>query len=307
MIEVESLSKRYGSVLAVDNISFQIEKGEIVGLLGPNGAGKTTTMKIITTFLPCTKGRVTVDGHDVFHDSLKIRQCIGYVPESNPLYLDMEVDHFLKFCAEVRGIEPKKRKQAVERVISECDIKGVTKKVIGHLSRGYRQRVGLAQALIHDPKILIMDEPTSGLDPNQIRDIINLINNLGQEKTVIHSTHILSEAEATSKRILIINQGKIVGQGTTRELMAQASGTTIYITAKGDDVQNRLEAADYVRDVTRIKDMDDGFIQYAMHAKAEDSIAERIFKLAVENNWILTELRTRTASLEDVFARLTRG
>ncbi|MBF0431989.1 MAG: ATP-binding cassette domain-containing protein [Fibrobacteria bacterium] len=307
MIKVDSLSKRYGRVLAVDNISFNIEKGEVVGLLGPNGAGKTTTMKMLTSFLPCTAGRITVDGLDVFGDSLKVRQRIGYLPENCPLYMDMEVEQFLKFCAEIRGIDSSKRKKAVDKMIAECDLKKVTHKIISHLSKGYRQRVGLAQAMIHDPDILIMDEPTSGLDPNQIRDILNLINNLGQQKTVIHSTHILTEAESTSKRILIINNGKIVGEGTPEQLSAQSAGTAVFAAIKGEDVQAKLEAVDFIKDVSKTKDADDGYVQYAMHGQSEDSIAEDVFKLAVTNGWVINELHTQKASLEDVFARLTRG
>ncbi len=307
MIQVDSLTKSYGRVLAVDNISFDIAKGEVVGLLGPNGAGKTTTMKILTTFMPATAGKAVVAGHDVFSESLKVREKIGYLPENCPLYLDLEVTNFLNFCAEVRGIEPSKRKKAVEKVISDCDLGKVTHKVIGHLSKGYRQRVGLAQALIHDPVLLILDEPTSGLDPNQIRDILALINSLGQEKTVIHSTHILSEAEHTSKRILIINNGKIVGEGTPAELMAQASGSTLYASIKGDNVRSKLESADFVKDLKVLNELDNGYIRYALHGTSSNTISENVFKMAVDNSWLITELQDKSASLEDVFARLTRG
>ena len=232
MIEVEGLTKRYGKTLAVDNISFHIRKGEVVGLLGPNGAGKTTTMKILTCFISATAGKAGINGFDTFDNPLKVREQIGYLPESCPLYQDSEVTGYLNFCAEVRGIEVSKRKAAVDRVVSDCDLGKVTHKVIGHLSKGYRQRVGLAQALLHNPPVLVLDEPTSGLDPNQIRDILKLIQNLGQEKTVIHSTHILSEVEATSDLVLIINNGRIVAQGTPRELMAKSSGTTVFLTVQ---------------------------------------------------------------------------
>src|SRR5688572_20508306 len=198
MIHVEGLTKQYGRSKAIDSISFHINKGEVVGLLGPNGAGKTTTMKILTCFISATAGRASIDGFDTFDDPLRVREQIGYLPESCPLYHDMDVATYLDFAAEVRGVAPAKRKAAVDKVISDCDLSKVTRKLIGHLSKGYRQRVGLAQALIHDPKVLILDEPTSGLDPNQIRDILRLISELGQEKTVIHSTHILGEVEATS-------------------------------------------------------------------------------------------------------------
>ncbi|HLP40808.1 MAG TPA: ATP-binding cassette domain-containing protein, partial [Fibrobacteria bacterium] len=210
MIQVEGLTKRYGRSLAIDNISFHINKGEVVGLLGPNGAGKSTTMKILTCFISATSGKASIDGFDTFDEPLKVRQQIGYLPESCPLYQDLDVRSYLEFAAEVRGVESTRRKAAVEKVISDCDLGKVTYKQIGHLSKGYRQRVGLAQDLIHEPKVLILDEPTSGLDPNQIRDILKLISDLGQERTVIHSTHILSEVEATSDRVLIINNGQIV-------------------------------------------------------------------------------------------------
>ncbi len=307
MIEVNNLSKRYGQFLALDDISFTIEKGEVVGLLGPNGAGKTTCMKIITCFMPATAGRVSLAGHDIFQSPLLIKQKIGYLPENCPLYLDMEVESFLKFCAEVRGIEPGSRKGAVERVISNCALGTVTKKVIGHLSKGYRQRVGLAQALIHNPDILILDEPTSGLDPNQIRDIIHLINDLGKEKTVIHSTHILSEVEETSNRVLIINQGRIVAKGSPAELMSQSSGTTVYAGLQGEGVEARLKEADFVKDVSKLNDGANGFERYAIHGKDDNAVSQDLFKFAVSNNWVMNELNTKTASLEDVFSRLTRG
>ncbi len=306
MIKVESLTKRYGRVLAVDDISFEIQKGEVVGLLGPNGAGKSTTMKIMTTFLPATAGKVSIAGHDVFEESLKVRQSIGYLPENCPLYLDMEVEQYLNFTAEIRGLEADARKKAVSRVVSDCSLGKVISKLIGHLSKGYRQRVGLAQALLHNPNILILDEPTSGLDPNQIRDILKLIHDLGQEKTVIHSTHILTEVESTSSRVLIINNGKIVGQGTPKELMAQASGTTIYINVKGEGIKDKLSQTPFVKDSTLIKE-ESGFSQFAVHGEDEENLAENLFKLSVDNSWVLKELRTETASLDDVFARLTKA
>lgn len=307
MIQVEGLTKRYGQSLAVDNISFHIKKGEVVGLLGPNGAGKTTTMKILTCFISATSGKARVHGHDTFDEPLKVREQIGYLPESCPLYHDMDVETYLNFAAEIRGIPVTKRKGAVERVISDCDLRKVTHKLIGHLSKGYRQRVGLAQALIHDPAILILDEPTSGLDPNQIRDILSLINNLGQEKTVIHSTHILSEVETTSDRVLIINNGSIVAQGTPQELMARSSGTTVYLTVKGNEVQSQLATAPFIKNVEKISDTKDGFLRLTIQAADQKDVAVDIFKLAVEKGWLVSELKTETASLEDVFTKLTRG
>ncbi|MEO6095461.1 MAG: ATP-binding cassette domain-containing protein [Fibrobacteria bacterium] len=307
MIHVEGLTKRYGQSLAIDNISFHINKGEVVGLLGPNGAGKTTTMKILTCFISATAGRASINGHDTFDSPLQVKEQIGYLPESCPLYHDMDVGAYLAFSAEVRGIPSGKRKSAVERVISDCDLGKVHNKLIGHLSKGYRQRVGLAQALIHDPAVLILDEPTSGLDPNQIRDILSLINNLGQEKTVIHSTHILSEVETTSDRVLIINNGHIVAQGTPRELMSRSSGTTVYVTLKGADAQVQLSEASFVRKAEKISDARDGFIRLAVQGADQRDVALDVYKMAVEKNWLVSELKAETASLEDVFAKLTRG
>ena len=307
MIHVEGLTKRYGPSTAIDNISFHINRGEVVGLLGPNGAGKTTTMKILTCFISATAGKASINGHDTFDQPLKVKEQIGYLPESCPLYHDMDVTTYLAFSAEVRGVAPDKRERAVEKVISDCDLGKVTHKLIGHLSKGYRQRVGLAQALIHDPAVLILDEPTSGLDPNQIRDILSLINNLGQEKTVIHSTHILSEVETTSDRVLIINNGHIVAQGTPKELMARSSGTTVYVTVKGSDVQGQLAATPFVKKAEKISDARDGFVRLAVQGADQRDVSLDLFKLAVEKDWLVSELKAETASLEDVFAKLTRG
>jgi ABC-2 type transport system ATP-binding protein len=307
MIEVNGLTKRYGRALAVDNISFSIKKGEVVGLLGPNGAGKTTTMKMLTCFISASSGQASIAGFDTFDNPLEVRKQIGYLPESCPLYLDMDVTGYLNFCAEVRGIPANQRPAAVDRVVQSCDLGKVTGKLIGHLSKGYRQRVGLAQALIHDPAVLILDEPTSGLDPNQIRDILRLIGSLGKEKTVIHSTHILSEVQATSDRVLIINNGRIVAQGTPTELVARASGTTVFLSVKGDGAMTGIEGADFVKKVEKVSEAADGFHRLAVIGKENQDISLQLYQLAVQKNWLLRELRFETASLEDVFAKLTRG
>jgi ABC-2 type transport system ATP-binding protein len=307
MIHVEGLTKRYGSALAIENISFDIHKGEVVGLLGPNGAGKTTTMKILTCFISATSGRASINGFDTFDEPLRVKEQVGYLPESCPLYHDMDVTTYLDFAAEARGVAADKRKRAVEKAISDCDLGKVTQKLIGHLSKGYRQRVGLAQALIHDPAVLILDEPTSGLDPNQIRDILKLIGSLGDEKTVIHSTHILSEVEATSDRVLIINNGHIVAQGTPQELMARSSGTTVYLTVKGQDVQSQLSGTPFVKKAERLGEAGNGFQRLAVQGAEGRDVSLDVFKLAVQKDWLVSELRAETASLEDVFAKLTRG
>ncbi len=311
MIEVEGLTKRYGGNPAVNDISFRIRKGEVVGLLGPNGAGKTTTMKMLTCYISATSGRASINGFDTFDHPLKVREQIGYLPESCPLYHDADVVTHLRFCADVRGLGTRERKAAIDRVVADCALEEVRYKAIGHLSKGYRQRVGLAQALLHNPPVLILDEPTSGLDPNQIRDILKLITSLGQEHTVIHSTHILSEVEATSDRVLIINRGRIVAQGTPRELVARGSGPVVYITVRAADaaaVQAGISAAPFAETVEIAPHAGEpsGSARVAVHGRAGADIAADLFRFAVEKGWTLSELRTETASLEEVFATLTR-
>jgi ABC-2 type transport system ATP-binding protein len=311
MIEVEGLSKRYGRNLAVDDISFRIRKGEVVGLLGPNGAGKTTTMKILTCYISASAGRASINGFDTFDQPLKVREQIGYLPESCPLYQDSDVTTYLDFCAEVRGIAPKQRRAAVDRVVSDCALGEVRFKTIGHLSKGYRQRVGLAQALLHNPPVLILDEPTSGLDPNQIRDILRLITNLGQERPVIHSTHILSEVEATSDRVLIINRGRIVAQGTPRELIAQGSGPVVFVSLHGEHCLAHIAAAPFVESAEAVAlpesaALPGGFTRVAVRGREGRDVSVELYNLAVEKGWTLSELRAETAKLEEVFSNLTR-
>jgi ABC-2 type transport system ATP-binding protein len=305
MIQVEGLSKRYGATLAVDDVSFEVGKGEVVGLLGPNGAGKTTTMKILTCYISATAGRASINGFDTFDEPLKVREQIGYLPESCPLYHDMDVTAFLEFCAEIRGIPGSTRKSAVERVISDCDLGAVRRKRIGHLSKGYRQRVGIAQALIHNPPVLILDEPTSGLDPNQIRDILSLITNLGQERTVIHSTHILSEVEATSGRVLIINHGRIVAQGAPRDLIARGSRVTVHLTVKAPDALAQIAAAGFTATAAPVPGRGE-LTRLSVQADDGRDISQELYRLAVDKNWEVSELRAESAKLEEVFANLTR-
>jgi ABC-2 type transport system ATP-binding protein len=226
MITAENLTKNFGDFRAINDISFTINRGEIVGLLGPNGAGKTTTLRILTCFFNPTLGRVKYDNLDVVEDSLKIRQKIGFLPENNPLYEDLKVKEYLTYAAEMHGLSKNKLKEAVTKVMDTCGLKDRANQEIGTLSKGYKQRVGLAQALIHDPEVLIMDEPTEGLDPNQRIEIRDLIKKIGSQKTVILSSHVLSEVEATCNRVLIINQGKIVASGTPDELKLQSARQT---------------------------------------------------------------------------------
>lgn len=235
-IVIENLSKKYGAQRAVDNISFNVKTGEILGFLGPNGAGKTTTMKMITNYISIGEGEISIGGKSIKDDPDELKKHIGYLPENNPLYLDMPVIDYLEFCASLQGVEKSRVQERIREMVNKCGLNAEKHKKIGELSKGYRQRVGLAQAMIHDPAILILDEPTTGLDPNQIVEIRKLIRDLGKEKTVILSTHILPEVEATCDRILIINKGKIVADGTSETLRAQAQGQEVL------KVKSRMEA-----------------------------------------------------------------
>ena len=307
MIEVRELTKSYGTTVAVDNVTFDAHAGEVLGFLGPNGAGKTTTMRILTCYLSADAGTATVAGYDVFEESVEVRKHIGYLPESAPLYTDMGVIEYLNFMTQVRNIPKSQRKERIRTVIDTCGLDDVIQKDIGELSKGYRQRVGLAQSLIHDPPILILDEPTSGLDPNQISEIRNLIKNIGQEKLVLFSTHILPEVSATCSRILIINNGKIVANGTPEELSSQAKGEEIvHITIRGsqETIEAQLNALEFVSQWNHIG-TDNGTVSYQINAAQGSDAAEALFRVVVENGWSLTELRQESVDLEDVFRNLT--
>jgi len=308
MIEVRNLTKRFGTTIAVDDISFDVPAGQVLGFLGPNGAGKTTTMRILTGYIPADRGSATIAGFNIIKDSLSVRKRIGYLPENAPLYLDMELPDFLNFIATVRKIPVDDRKSAIDRIIDMCGLEEVMAKKIGELSRGYKQRVGLAQAMIHNPDILVFDEPTSGLDPNQIVEIRKLIKELGEEKTVILSTHILQEVTATCDRILIISNGKLVADGSPDNLTAQAAGEiTIWITIKGppDTIKAKILEIPDVNEIHSFKTFDDR-TRLSIRSNLQDRICEEIFNTAVINNWVLVEMFRETASLEDVFAKLTR-
>jgi ABC-2 type transport system ATP-binding protein len=309
MIEVSGLSKQFGVVKAVDAISFKIAKGEVVGFVGPNGAGKTTTMRILTCFLPADEGEVKVGGHDVIDESMAVRSMIGYLPESAPLYLDMTVDGFLKYIAEVRGIAPADRPNATAKMIETCGLSGVLKKTIGELSKGYRQRVGLAQAMIHDPEILILDEPTVGLDPNQIREIRKLIKKLGQDKTIILSTHILSEVEAACNRVIVINRGKIVADGAVAEVAGSTQDCDVYlILARGE--QAAIEGA--LKTVTDLDSFafdgrDNGHCRFTASVRRGAQVGEQLSRALADAHLGLAELTREQPSLEAAFVQLTRG
>jgi len=308
MIKVRNLTKRYGATIAVNNISFDAEAGEILGLLGPNGAGKTTTMRILTCYMPADGGTATVAGFDIHEQSVEVRKRIGYLPEDSPLYTDMGVVDYLNFVAEVRAISKNGRSGRVKEMIDVCGLERVVRKDIGELSRGYRQRVGLAQALIHDPDILILDEPTAGLDPNQIVEIRELIRRLGAEKTVILSTHILPEVEAICDRAVIINEGVIVASGTTHELASMGKGDErVYIQIRGpqEQIESELNGMPQVASFRKVPGVEPELHRYEIRPSDSGNIAEDLFRMAVNNNWSLAELRRETASLEDVFRQLT--
>lgn len=306
-IVVSNLTKKYGTQRAVNNISFEVKTGEILGFLGPNGAGKTTTMKIITCFMAPSDGDVKVNGQSVIEHPEIIKRSIGYLPESNPLYLDMPVLEYLDYVAELQGVPKSKIPDRIVEMVKVCGLDVEKHKKIGELSKGYKQRVGLAQAMIHDPEILILDEPTTGLDPNQIVEIRKLIRELGREKTVILSTHILPEVEATSDRILIINDGKIVADGTAETLRKQAHGqevlrVQVMEAGSKDEVITAIQSLDTVAMVDPIMDAEFSFL---INSKENASSKRSIFNLCVQNNWILSELTPIETKLEDIFRDLT--
>jgi ABC-2 type transport system ATP-binding protein len=309
MIEIKNLQKKFGNNIVLDDISFSVKKGEILGFLGPNGAGKSTTMKIITSFWHASKGSILIDGLDVSKESIKTRQKIGYLPETVPLYDDMKVFEYLKFVAEIRGVKKDEIKKRISEVVEETGLKKVLLKPIDELSKGYRQRVGLAQAIMHKPDILILDEPTTGLDPNQIVEIRDLIKKIGKEKTVIFSTHILSEVSATCDRAIIINNGKIVAEGSTEELMKKAgSKEIIYVKIKGakDDILNKLKVLENVESI-EIKDKEsDDVYGYEIKPKEGVDLRESLSMTVMNSGWSILEFKKETMSLEDVFRNLTK-
>lgn len=305
-IVVENLTKKYGAQRAVDDISFRVKTGEILGFLGPNGAGKTTTMKAITTYLTPNDGNIYVGDLSVSEKPDEVKKTIGYLPENNPLYTDMPVIDYLKFVAELQGIEKSKVKDKLLEMIQLTGLEGEKHKKIGELSKGYKQRVGLAQALIHEPEVLILDEPTSGLDPNQIVEIRELIKKIGKEKTVILSSHILAEVEATCDRILIINKGKIVADGTSKDLRKQSEGREILKIKIEDGDKNKIfEALQKVETVGVVDFIKNEDSSYEVQSKPELSSRKNIFDLCVKNKWVLTEMTPIETKLEDVFRELT--
>jgi ABC-2 type transport system ATP-binding protein len=305
-IVVENLTKIYGTQRAVDNISFRVKTGEVLGFLGPNGAGKTTTMKAITTYLVPTEGDIRVGEYSIHERPEEIKKKIGYLPESNPLYQDMPVIDYLKFVGELQGIRSANIKEKIREMVVTCGLEGEKHKKISELSKGYRQRVGLAQALIHDPEVLILDEPTTGLDPNQIVEIRELIKKIGRKKTVILSSHILAEVEATCDRIMIINNGKIVADGTSETLRKQAAGKEILkVTLEDVEKNTAFEHLSALETVEMVDIINNKISRFEVQSKPNTSSRRGIFNLCVDKGWTLTELTPLETKLEDIFRTLT--
>ena len=307
MITVENLTKRYATKTAVDGMSFQVEKGEILGFLGPNGAGKTTTMRIITGYMPASDGTVRVDGFDVFDKPIEVRRRIGYLPENPPLYSEMTVAAYLRFVAKIKGVPSPGIRDEVDRVMEKVNIGDVEERIISKLSKGYKQRVGLAQALLNDPPVLILDEPTIGLDPKQIQEVRELIKSLAGNHTVVLSTHILPEVEQTCHRVVIIDHGKIVAVDTPQNLRFQAQGAErIFLEVEGppNDLVTALKAVPGVMDV-RIVAEANGSNRLEVESELRRDIRRDLARRVVESGWGLLEMRSSTMSLEDVFIKLT--
>jgi ABC-2 type transport system ATP-binding protein len=303
VIEVKNLTKFYGQLRAVNNIAFHVAEGDVVGFLGPNGAGKTTTIRILTCFQPASSGSASVAGHDVFKQSMKVRAEVGYLPESVPLYPEMRVREYLRFRGKLRGLDRARREAAIARVVERCWLGEVIDRPIGQLSKGYRQRVGLADALLHNPRVLILDEPTIGLDPTQIRETRSLIRELAKEHTVMLSSHILPEVEATCRRIIIINRGAIVAAGTPEELRERISGSSKLIAElKGPQaaVAEGLRAIDGVKEVQT--ELHDGWTRATISAGKD--LREAVYAVSTQKQWPLRELRRDVATLEDFFVKI---
>ncbi len=303
MIKANSLTKRFAAVNAVNDVSFEIGSGEVVGFLGPNGAGKSTIMRILTSFIPATSGTAQINGHDVFSDSMEARRAIGYLPENVPLYPEMRVREYLTFRAKLKEVARGGRRARVDDAMKRCGISSVATRPIGHLSKGYRQRVGLADALVHDPAILILDEPTIGLDPNQIREIRQVMKNLGEEHTVVLSTHILPEVEMICKRFLILDRGRIVTQDRIDSLKERTRVSVGFDTIP-DGAEETLSS---ISGVTRVTRENDRFILDTAHGDrpARAAIEKQVFQAAVGKGWVITELARRAITLEDVFVNAT--
>lgn len=307
MIEVKNVTKKYGSFTAVDNISFNIKEGEIVGLLGPNGAGKSTTMNMITGFIEPSQGEIIINGYDILKKSKKAKTQIGYMPEGVPLYYDLTVKEFVNYMADLKRVPKKEKKENVSKIIEQTNLKEVQNKLIRNLSRGYKQRVSMAGALVGNPKILILDEPTVGLDPKQITEIRNLIKSLGKEHTIILSSHILSEVSQICQKVIIINKGKIVAVDTPENLESKVKEENI-ITVTVEDTQNKIEEVTKkikgIKELKLIKDNQDGTKEYAIASEAKTDIRKEIFEQYAKEQITIFELKKTEATLEDAFMKL---
>jgi ABC-2 type transport system ATP-binding protein len=307
MIEVAGLTKRYGPTLAVSDVSFEARKGEVLGFLGPNGAGKTTTMRVIAGYLPASEGTVRVAGYDVADEAIEAKRRTGYLPELPPVYPDMTVFEYLAFVARIKGVPRKDVKTRVQEASEKCAVTDVGRRQIGKLSKGYRQRVGLAQALIHNPEVLILDEPTAGLDPKQIIETRELIRGLAGQHTVVLSTHILPEVSKTCERVVVISQGKIVAQGAPHELIHRLQGyETVLITVEGPaaEVLEKLQRVSGVN-MVEPKDAGDSRTTFEVQAAKDRDVRAELARAVVESRWNLLELKTSGMSLEDIFLKLT--
>ena len=308
MIDVRNLSKHYGRHPAVKNISFQVGRGQIVGFLGPNGAGKTTTLRMLTGYLPPTSGSAEIAGYDIFRQSLKARKKTGYMPENVPLYTDMRVREYLRYRAQLKGLSGKEARQNIWEAMELCNLLDVRRKMIKTLSKGYRQRVGLADALIHQPELLILDEPTNGLDPNQIRSIRNLIRQLGEKHTILLSTHILTEVEMTCDHVIIVDEGKIKATGSPSELVGQmraAGKITVEIQADPETSANAINRLEHVKKVITEESTDE-WAHFSVLVDSGTDTREKIANLASQHGWPIRTLHRHAATLEDVFVELTR-
>ena len=304
MIQVQNLTKRYGNLVAIDNVSFSVGQGEILGFLGPNGAGKTTTMRIISGYMPPTDGTVRVGDFDVLEDPIKAKRQIGYLPENPPLYNDITVQGYLDFVADIKNVSGKNKKAKIDLAMERCGITDVRKRLIGNLSKGYRQRIGIAQAIVHDPAVLILDEPTMGLDPKQIIEIRYLIKSLAGDRTVILSTHLLPEVTMTCTRVVIINEGKIVLEESLETLSQRVNGAQILFLKlnyydRGNDVNEKILSIPTISEVK-----ESAYGEFIIQTKGGTDIREELVKMIVENGWGLLELRPLTHALEEVFLRV---
>src|SRR5436189_4671510 len=306
MIKVQNLTKKYAGQTAIRDLNFEVGQGEIMGFLGPNGAGKTTTMRILAGFMPATSGRASIAGFDVFEQSLQARSRLGYMPENVPLYNDMRVSEYLDYRAALKGVPHRRIAERVGDVKELCGLREVERKLIGALSKGYRQRVGLADALVNEPELLILDEPTIGLDPNQIRQVRELIKNLGKQHTILLSTHILPEVEMTCSRVIIIHKGRIEACDTPDNLLAkirQAGGVVLEAKVGNDNGAEQLKKIPGVREV--VTDGEDEWKRLSLRVESGTEVREEVFRLAAERHWAVRELTQRRATLEDVFVELT--